>query len=61
MVVFHTKNGILLDKSLRIIYKKGEIRMMDKEKLTQYVLNCNFVNQINNPPRLVLIEKKKEY
>jgi predicted methyltransferase len=25
------------------------------------VLNCNFVNQINNPPRLVLIEKKKEY
>ncbi|MGL5750786.1 MAG: tRNA (mnm(5)s(2)U34)-methyltransferase [Paraclostridium sp.] len=25
------------------------------------VLNCNFVNQINNPPKLVLIEKKKEY
>ncbi|GAA0866234.1 class I SAM-dependent methyltransferase [Paraclostridium tenue] len=25
------------------------------------VLNCNFVNQVNNPPRLILIEKKKEY
>lgn len=25
------------------------------------VLNCNFVNQVNHPPRLVLIEKKKEY
>lgn len=25
------------------------------------VLNCNFINQINHPPRLVLIEKKKEY
>ena len=25
------------------------------------VLNCNFVNQVNNPPRLILIEKKKDY
>ena len=25
------------------------------------VLNCNFANQVNNPPRLILIEKKKEY
>ena len=25
------------------------------------VLNCNFVNQINNPPRLILIEKKHIY
>ncbi|WP_250675153.1 class I SAM-dependent methyltransferase [Paraclostridium ghonii] len=25
------------------------------------VLNCNFVNQVNNPPRLILIEKKHDY
>ena len=25
------------------------------------VLECGFINQINNPPQLVLIEKKKEY
>lgn len=25
------------------------------------VLECGFVNQINNPPQLVLIEKKKKY
>lgn len=25
------------------------------------VLNCNFVNQINNPPRLIMIEKKNNY
>ncbi|HSQ89965.1 class I SAM-dependent methyltransferase [Romboutsia sp.] len=25
------------------------------------VLECGFVNQVNNPPQLVLIEKKKEY
>jgi len=25
------------------------------------VLNCDFINQKNNPPRLLLIEKKKEY
>lgn len=25
------------------------------------VLNCNFVNQINHPPRLILIEKKHNY
>lgn len=25
------------------------------------VLNCNFINQINNPPRLILIEKKHNY
>lgn len=24
------------------------------------VLNCNFINQVNHPPRLILIEKKKE-
>ncbi|MEG2789558.1 MAG: class I SAM-dependent methyltransferase [Romboutsia sp.] len=33
------------------------------EKLNQSefsVLNCNFVNQVNHPPRLILIEKKKE-
>ena len=29
---------------------------------TEYnVLNCNFVNQINDPPRLILIEKKHNY
>lgn len=25
------------------------------------VLECGFINQVNNPPQLVLIEKKKEY
>ncbi|MDU3336575.1 class I SAM-dependent methyltransferase [Paraclostridium bifermentans] len=25
------------------------------------VLNCNFVNQINHPPRLIMIEKKNNY
>lgn len=25
------------------------------------VLECGFINQINNPPQLILIEKKKEY
>ena len=25
------------------------------------VLNCNFINQINHPPRLILIEKKQNY
>lgn len=25
------------------------------------VLNCNFVNQINHPPRLIMIEKKSNY
>lgn len=25
------------------------------------VLNCNFVNQVNNPPMLILIEKKHDY
>jgi hypothetical protein len=25
------------------------------------VLECGFVNQINNPPQLVLIEKKNEF
>ena len=25
------------------------------------VLESKFVNQINNPPQLILIEKKKEY
>lgn len=25
------------------------------------VLECKFINQINNPPELILIEKKKEY
>ncbi|AUN16031.1 16S rRNA (cytosine(1402)-N(4))-methyltransferase [Paraclostridium sordellii] len=35
------------------------VKNLDQTKFN--VLNCNFVNQINNPPRLVLIEKKKEY
>lgn len=35
------------------------VKSLDQSKFN--VLECGFVNQINNPPQLVLIEKKKEY
>ena len=35
------------------------VKNLDQSKFN--VLECGFINQINNPPQLVLIEKKKEY
>ncbi|MGL5330337.1 MAG: class I SAM-dependent methyltransferase [Peptostreptococcaceae bacterium] len=35
------------------------VRNLDQSKFN--VLECGFINQINNPPQLVMIEKKKEY
>ncbi|MEF9990637.1 MAG: class I SAM-dependent methyltransferase [Romboutsia sp.] len=35
------------------------IKNLEQSKFN--VLECGFINQINNPPQLVLIEKKKEY
>jgi ubiquinone/menaquinone biosynthesis C-methylase UbiE len=32
---------------------------LDQSKFN--VLNCNFINQANHPPRLILVEKKKAY
>lgn len=43
--------------------EKNEIYNFTKE-LDQNefnVLECGFINQVNNPPQLILIEKKKEY
>ncbi|MGL5348787.1 MAG: tRNA (mnm(5)s(2)U34)-methyltransferase [Peptostreptococcaceae bacterium] len=35
------------------------VKKLDQSKFN--VLECGFINQVNNPPQLVLIEKKKEY
>lgn len=35
------------------------VKTLDQNEFN--VLECGFINQINNPPQLVLIEKKKEY
>ncbi len=35
------------------------VKKLDQSKFN--VLECGFINQINNPPQLILIEKKKEY
>ncbi|WP_042274111.1 tRNA (mnm(5)s(2)U34)-methyltransferase [[Clostridium] dakarense] len=35
------------------------VKSLDQSEFN--VLECGFINQINNPPQLVLIEKKKEY
>ena len=35
------------------------VKNLDQSKFN--VLECGFINQVNNPPQLVLIEKKKEY
>lgn len=35
------------------------IKSLDQTQFN--VLECGFINQVNNPPQLVLIEKKKEY
>lgn len=35
------------------------VKSLDQREFN--VLECGFINQINNPPQLVLIEKKKEY
>ncbi|MBO3443083.1 class I SAM-dependent methyltransferase [Clostridium sp. CCUG 7971] len=35
------------------------VKYLDQSEFN--VLECGFINQINNPPQLVLIEKKKEY
>ena len=35
--------------------------VMNLDQIYYNVLKCDFVNQKNNPPQLLLIEKKKEY
>ncbi len=35
------------------------LKLLDQKEFN--VLECGFINQVNNPPQLVLIEKKKEY
>ena len=35
------------------------VKTLDQNEFN--VLESGFINQINNPPQLVLIEKKKEY
>lgn len=37
----------------------GYVSKLDQSEYS--VLNCNFVNQINHPPRLIMIEKKNNY
>lgn len=37
----------------------GYVSNLDQSEYS--VLNCNFVNQINHPPRLIMIEKKNNY
>ncbi|WP_195946048.1 tRNA (mnm(5)s(2)U34)-methyltransferase [Paraclostridium bifermentans] len=37
----------------------GYVSTLDQSEYS--VLNCNFVNQINHPPRLIMIEKKNNY
>ncbi|GKZ02617.1 rRNA methyltransferase [Paraclostridium bifermentans] len=37
----------------------GYVSRLDQSEYS--VLNCNFVNQINHPPRLIMIEKKNNY
>lgn len=37
----------------------GYVSKLDQSEYS--VLNCNFVNQINHPPRLIMIEKKSNY